>query len=433
MSRVLVVEPAPTLGRELLRVVRSAGWEADATASQASALRALGGGGFDAVLLDVSRSADLAAIDAIRARAPGVGVVAMGAEPRVERVVEALRRGAEDFLRKPFGRVALERALGAVEAARAEPLEGGFLTWDPAVLRLLAELRRAASTEATIRIVGESGTGKELLARRVHRLSRRRSGPCVLVNCGGLHESLAESELFGHAQGAFTGAVEPRTGQIATADGGTLVLDEVGDLAPGLQPKLLRVLQEKEVTPLGTSVATPVDARIVVTTQRDLVAEVAAGRFREDLYYRLDVIHFRVPPLRERPGDVPGLARTFLERFARGTGSEPPRLGEAALDALCRLPYRGNVRELENLMRRAAVLFPGRDVDVERLLGARAGKAAAPELLPEGLRSLNLRELERAAVERSLHQARGNRTLASRALGISVRTLRNKIRLYDLA
>jgi len=431
MTRVLVVEPDAALACELLRVIRAAGFAAEAAAEPARALEALAAGGFDAVLLDVSRDAGLAALDALRGRAPDVAVIAVGADPAVERVVEAIRRGAGDFLRKPFSLAALERAIGAVESARLEARDGGpFLTEDTAVLRLLEDLRKAAGTEATIRIVGESGTGKELLARLVHRASRRRSGPQVLVNCGGLQASLAESELFGHDRGAFTGAVESRSGQIAAAHGGTLVLDEVADLAPALQPKLLRVIQEREVTPLGTTRPRPVDLRIVATTQRDLAAEVAAGRFREDLYYRLDVISFSVPPLRERRGDVPLLARAFLERFARGAGVDPPELGERALQALTELPFRGNVRELENLMRRAAVLFPGREVDVSKL---RTSGPASSRALPEGLRSLNLRRLERAAIERSLLESRGNRTLASRALGINVRTLRNKIRLYGLA
>jgi DNA-binding NtrC family response regulator len=431
MTRVLVVEPDAALTRDLLRVIRAAGFAAEAAGSLADALAALALGGFDAVLLDVSRDAGLAAVDTLRSRAPGVAVIAVGADPAVERVVEAIRRGASDFLRKPFSLASLERAIGALESARLEARAGGaFLTEDAAVLRLLEDLRKAAATEATIRIVGESGTGKELLARIVHEASRRRSGPQVLVNCGGLQASLAESELFGHDRGAFTGAVESRPGQIAAAHGGTLVLDEVADLAPELQPKLLRVIQEREVTPLGTTRPRSVDLRIVATTQRDLAAEVAAGRFREDLYYRLDVISFRVPPLRERPADVPLLARAFLERFARGAGVDPPRLDDRALEALMQLPFRGNVRELENLMRRAAVLFPGREVDVARL---RAPGSASPQPLPEGLRCLNLRSLERAAIERSLRESRGNRTLASRALGINVRTLRNKIRLYGLA
>ncbi len=429
--RVLIVEAHAALAHELLRVLRAAGFAAEAAAGLPRALETLAAGGFDAVLVDVSSDAGLTAVDAVRARAPEVAVIAVGAEPAVERVVEAMRRGAVDFLRKPFALAALERALGAVESARREPREdAALITADPAMGRLLEELRKAAATEATIRIVGESGTGKELLARLVHRASRRRGGPQVLVNCGGLQASLAESELFGHERGAFTGAVEPRSGQIAAASGGTLVLDEVADLALGLQPKLLRVIQEREVVPLGASQPRPVDLRIVATTQRDLGTEVAAGRFREDLYYRLDVISFRVPPLRERRGDVPLLARAFLERFARSVGGEPPALGERALEELAGLPYRGNVRELENLMRRAAVLFPGREVDVARL---RAPGPAAVTALPEGLRSLNLRELKRAAIERSLVESRGNRTLASRALGINVRTLRNKIRLYGLA
>jgi two-component system response regulator FlrC len=297
--------------------------------------------------------------------------------------------------------------------------------------RVLERAAAAAATEATVLITGESGTGKDLLARWIHRSSPRRSGPFVTVNCAALPEGLAESELFGHERGAFTGALDARPGQIALAGGGTLLLDEVNEAPPSLQPKLLRVLQEREVHPVGGLAPRAVDLRILATTQRELRAEVAAGRFREDLFYRLDVIVLRIPPLRERPADVPELARALLARLAAAHGAEPPRLGERALRELARQPLRGNVRELANLMRRAVVLAPGREVELERLLERRPPAAPPARGLLEG--TLNLRELERRAILRSLAESGGNRTEASRALGISVRTLRNKIRAYGLA
>jgi two-component system response regulator FlrC len=303
-----------------------------------------------------------------------------------------------------------------------------ILTTDAVLQRVLREASAAAATDTTVLIVGESGTGKDLLARHLHDHSARRLGPFVAVSCAALPESLAECELFGHERGAFTGAGEARTGQIAAAEGGTLLLDEVAAMEPWLQPKLLRVIQEREVLPVGGLRPRPVDLRIVATTQRELGPEVAAGRFREDLYYRLDVIVLRIPPLRERIGDLPLLAGAFLSRFAEAAGAEAPRLPAEALHRLAKHPFRGNVRELENLMRRAVFMFPGREIDAELLLRPASAAGAS-----RAAHTLNLKELERQAITRSLQESEGNRTRAARVLGISVRTLRNKIRLYGLA
>jgi DNA-binding NtrC family response regulator len=422
------------LRADVLAVARAAGYRTAEAASTREALQCLDEVGARGAIVEVDDPSGLRAIEALREAAPHLAIIAIGDEPGVERVVEAFRRGAQDFLRKPFDIASLERALARHlpapgEASDAEP----FLARDPAMLRLLAQLEKAAVSDATIRMVGESGTGKDRLARRIHSLSPRRRGAYVVVNCAALPSALAESELFGHARGAFTGAHRARVGQIAAADGGTLVLDEVGDLSLGLQPKLLRVLQERELTPVGSRSPLPVDLRVVATSQRELDGEVAAGRFREDLYYRLDVIRLRVPPLRERRQDIPLLAEAFLERFARAAGEEPARLGSDALAELSSRPFRGNVRELENLMRRAALLFPGRDVDLWRLErpGAQGVQGAqASRALPL---SLDLREVERSTICRALTLTGGNRTAASRALGISVRTLRNKIQRYQLA
>jgi DNA-binding NtrC family response regulator len=427
---VLVQIGSDGLRAGVLAAARAAGYRTAEATSTRESLRCLDEVGARAVIVEVDDASGLRALEAIREAAPQVAVVAIGEEPSVERVVEAFRRGAHDFLRKPFDVGSLERALARhVPPAGGTPEAEEFLASDPAMLRVLAQLENAAVTDATIRIVGESGTGKDRLARRIHRLSPRRRGGYVVVSCAALPPALAESELFGHARGAFTGAHRARVGQIAAADGGTLVLDEIGDLALELQPKLLRVLQERELTPVGSRKSIPVDLRVVATSQRELDAEVAAGRFREDLYYRLDVITLRVPPLRERRADLPLLAEAFLKRFAREAGEEPARLAPDSLARLAARPFRGNVRELENLMRRAALLFPGRVVDLSRL------ERPAPPSDPEALlasASLDLREMERSTIRRALVLTGGNRTAASRALGISVRTLRNKIRRYQL-
>jgi DNA-binding NtrC family response regulator len=428
---VLVQIRSAGLREGVLAVTRAAGYRTAEASSTREALRCLDDTVARAVILEVDDTAGLEALEAMREAAPDVAVVAIGEEPSVEHVVEAFRRGAQDFLRKPFDVGSLERALARHLPAPGEGADSEeFLARDPAMLRLLARLENAAASDATIRMVGESGTGKDRLARRIHRLSPRRRGAYVVVSCAALPPTLAESELFGHARGAFTGAHGPRIGQIAAADGGTLVLEGIGDLALELQPKLLRVLQERELTPVGARAPVPVDLRVVATSQRELDAEVAAGRFREDLYYRLDVITLRVPPLRERRQDIPLLAEAFLERFARAAGEEPARLGPDALAQIAARPFRGNVRELENLMRRAALLFPGRQVDAAHLEHP-TPHGASPLSLASA--PLDLREVERATIHRALELTGGNRTAASRALGISARTLRNKIHRYQLA
>ena len=434
MTRVLIVEPGESLRSDLASAVRRAGYQAEAVADTAAALVRIAEAPVDLVLADVPEPAVLPELSRLREATPGIPMVAMGRNPSVEVAVEAMKRGAGDFLRKPFAVSALEVALAAADrrspSARSElgaPPE--ILTEDPAMARLLREASAAAVTDATVQIVGESGTGKDLLARHLHRSSARRRGPFVAVNCAALPETLAECELFGHERGAFTGATEARPGQVLAAQGGTLLFDEVAAMEPWLQPKLLRVIQEREVLPVGGLRPRPVDVRIVATTQRELGPEVAAGRFREDLYYRLDVIVLRLPPLRARLGDLPLLAQRFLSRFAEASHCEPPMLSAEGLARLSQHPFRGNVRELENLMRRAVFMFPGREIDVDLLL--RPSRAAVSPLRPS--ETLNLKQIERQTVIRSLHESEGNRTRAARALGISVRTLRNKIRLYGLA
>ncbi|NNL66545.1 MAG: sigma-54-dependent Fis family transcriptional regulator [Myxococcales bacterium] len=430
MRRVLIVEPDARLRGELASAVCAAGWEASPFASLADAPPCIGADAPDAALLAVEHADDLAAIASLRGAAPTLPVVAMGTAPSLDVAVDAMKHGARDFLRKPFAAARLISTLGAAFPDRRDQGDDAILTADPQMEQLLRQAEAAAATEATVQIVGESGTGKDLLARLVHRRSARRAGPFVAVNCAALPESLAESELFGHEPGAFTGAREFRPGQFASADGGTLLLDEVSEMAPSLQPKLLRVLQEREVQAVGAVAPRSVDVRVVATSQRDLGAEAAAGRFREDLHYRLDVIVLHVPPLRDRAGDVPLLARHFLERFAAASGCKTPRLSAETLRVLRRHSFRGNVRELENLMRRAVVLFPGGEVEPDQLLSP--GVAAELGVVP-GVNSFNLREIERQVILRSLAETGGNRTHASELLGISVRTLRNKIKLYALA
>gem|GEM_PF-3089065 len=432
--KVLVVVADAGLRKDVARVVRVAGYVVCEAAGEPEALRAVQSEGADTALLDVGGTGDLKLLETLRRQAPELSLVALGAHPGVGLVVGAFRCGACDFLRMPFSSRELERVLVQRDRRRSPRLLP-LVAQSPRARDLLRQLENAARTDATLLLVGESGTGKDALARRAHGISSRREAPLVAVPCSGLPHA---ADLFGQVSGS---GVAP--GRIHASSGGTLLLEEVADLPLELQPQLLQVLQERAFQPVGGHRSRPVDFRVIATTCRDLAREVAAGRFREDLYYRLDVVRLQVPPLRERAEDIPLLARTFLKRHAVGRGMAPPRLLPDALDLLLRWPFHGNVRELENWMKRLCILYPGEalaadrlclpgspDVELER---SQPGIEASGGPLSQDLLSLNLRDLERAAVIRSLDAAKGNRTRASKALGISVRTLRNKIRLYELA
>ncbi|MFQ5513720.1 MAG: sigma 54-interacting transcriptional regulator [Myxococcota bacterium] len=355
----------------------------------------------------------------------------------VSAAVEALRAGASDYLAVPFE---LECLLRAVErligescvAGDPQPAAEPFVTQDPEVRATLDLLRSVASSDATILIEGESGTGKELMAQLVHRASPRRARELISLNCAALPEGLLESELFGHERGAFTGALSRVIGKFELADGTTILLDEIGELALPLQAKLLRVLQEKQVQRIGARRPVSVDFRLVATTNRELTAEVRTGRFREDLYYRLNVLPVRIKPLRERPDDIPLLVEHFTQRQSRA-GRPSPRFSEATLEALRRHDWPGNVRELQNLIERLSLVRGGREVAPSDLGLAEVGtsrmthgaSAAPPELG-------TLREMERWLIVETLKHRRGNRTQAARDLAISLRTLRNKINEYRI-
>jgi DNA-binding NtrC family response regulator len=282
-----------------------------------------------------------------------------------------------------------------------------------------------AKTEATVLITGETGTGKELLARLIHSASPRAAGPCLSVNCAALPESLIEAELFGHERGAFTGAAARRAGRFEAASGGTLVLDEVSELPLAIQPKLLRALQEREVVRVGSNQPVRVNVRIVALTNRDLAAEVRAGRFREDLYYRLNVVSLRLPPLRERRGDIPLLAHHFLDRYRLAHASAARGFSPQALNLLLAHRWPGNVRELENVVQRALILCPGPEIGPEHL-------ELEPLLAPAPAPGLTVQEMERQLILSTLERLNGNRTHTARALGLSVRTIRNRLRRYRM-
>jgi two-component system response regulator PilR (NtrC family) len=297
-------------------------------------------------------------------------------------------------------------------------------------------IEKVARSQAPVHIFGESGTGKELVAQLIHAAGARREGPFVPVNCGAIPTELMESELFGHKKGSFTGAVSDKRGLIQNAEGGTLFLDEIADLPLHMQVKLLRVIQEKTVRPVGEAKESPVDARILSATHKPLAAEVAAGRFREDLFYRVNVIEIRVPPLRERLEDVPELVESILRKLGKGMGQPAPALTAGALKALCDYPFPGNVRELENVLERAATLCAGTNIDVSDLqlrpaAGALEKPAAGTVTAGEPLGDA-LEDIERDAIVRALEQTRYNKTKAAALLGMSFRSLRYRIKKLGL-
>lgn len=401
-----------------------------------------------------------------------VPFVIMTAHGTVSVAVDAMRLGAWDFLEKPFEVDVLEITVArALEAAglrkenhrlRSELGERYRIVGGSEILKNVQRLiEEVAPTRTTVLVQGESGTGKELVARAIHDQSNRRDKPFVKVNCAALPEALFESELFGHEKGAFTGAIRSQRGKFELADGGTLLLDEITEMPLSLQAKLLRVLQEREIQKIGSEEEIPVDVRLICTTNRDLHEDVAAGNFREDLFYRLNVIPFHVPPLRDRRDDIPGLVGHFIDRYNRENGFAVDSLSQAAMDRLLAHDWPGNIRELENTVQRAVVLTKRGLVPPENLgpvetpalsrrihsADATAASFVAPAKEAEHpvLRSplppvavggsspyvgQTLDQIERLAIEATLSECAGNRTRAAERLGISIRTLRNKLREY---
>ena len=441
-ARVLVVDDDPGVRYTLREILASEEIEVEEAADGLEALRCYEARPVPLVIADLRmpRMDGMELLRRLLARAPAPRVVLVTAHGSERQAVDAMKAGAWDYFRKPFENdellAVVRRALEAVRlAAENERLVGelalaGSMVFASEPMRRLAQLvARVAPRDVTVLVVGESGTGKERVAEAIWRASRRAGRPFVRFNCAALAPELAEAELFGHARGAFTGAVRARAGLFGEADGGTLLLDEVGELAPGAQAKLLRVLQEGEIRPVGEDRARTVDVRVVAATHRDLKELAARGQFREDLYYRLNVVTLRVPTLRERPEDVPVLARHFLDRFAERFGVEKVAPSEALLTRLAGHPWPGNVRELEHALESLVALSPEGELDLALLPGLGQVAAAPPPL------SLKQRveAYERGLVVEALRAARGSRTEAARALGISRVTLHDKLKKYGLA
>jgi DNA-binding NtrC family response regulator len=449
--KILVVDDERGILDTLEILFRSEGFDVAVADSGLSAMEALGREKPDLVLSDIKMPGfgGLEVLNKAKELDEELPVILMTAQASLQSAVRAVNEGAYHYIQKPFSneellticrRAAETRQLKVEnrrlkkEIRRRERSAGNRpVGTSPPFTEALALAETVAPTDSTVLLSGESGTGKEVVARYIHRLSERAEKPFFSINCGALPESLLESELFGHLKGSFTGAVRDKDGLLVAASGGTLFLDEIADMSAATQVKLLRAIQEREVIPVGSTEAKPVDVRIIAASNRDLEEEIRRGSFRSDLYYRLNVIQLRLPPLRDRREDVELLARHFLERLAEREGGEPRTLAPETLEALRSYDWPGNVRELENALERAAVVAPGRTLEAAHLpervlLGPEArlvGDAPPPNPTME--------TIERAYIQWVLQAEGGNKTRAAEVLGIDPSTLYRKLNRYGLS
>ncbi len=447
--RILVVDDEESHRIMLRAVLKDEGYEVVEAADGSEAVRAVEQEPFDLVLLDVRMKTmdGIEALNEIRKISPLIPVLIMTAYASVKTAVEALKAGAFDYLTKPLDieelKILIEKALELYHLREEnltlkERLGDRFdfskiIGKSRKMRELFDTLSLVAPTDATILILGESGTGKELVANGIHHNSFRKSQPFIKVSCSALPETLLESELFGHGRGAFTGAIARREGRFQLAHRGTIFLDEVGEMSPTTQMKLLRVLQEKEFEPLGSIQTLKVDVRVIAATNKDLDQEVKKGGFREDLFYRLNVIPIHLPPLRERKEDIPDLANHFLSQYREKNKKEIKEFSPKALDLLIRYEWPGNIRELENCIERAVIVARGEliaPVDLPpSIQNLPAGKGDSEILFPAGI---SLQEAEKALILKTLEDAGGNRSRAAEILGINRRTLQMKLKEYEM-
>ena len=454
MKNVLVVDDELEMRIALGETLTRANYSVVTADNGEEALRLLEDGAFDILVSDV-RMPKLTGMELLREvkkRSPRTAVIMITAYGAIENAVEAMKEGAFDYILKPFSAEAIETAVWRASAKAAsgasppqeetESVEASsppageksraLVTEDPEMLRILDLARNVAFSKASVLIQGESGTGKENLARFIHEHSPRKNKPFVAINCAALPEGLLESELFGHEKGAFTGAMQKKIGKFELAQGGTILLDEITEMELSLQAKLLRVLQEYEIDRVGGRESIPIDVRIIATTNRRVQEYIREKKFREDLYYRLNVIPIEIPPLRKRKSDILPLAEFFLKRFAR-RDRPLPSISQDAAERLSRHPWRGNVRELENAMERACLLCRDDKIDPQHLIleaEISPEKPSPPPGVPSVEVGMSVREMEKKLIFETLERVGGSRTKAAEILGISIRTLRNKLQEY---
>jgi two-component system, NtrC family, response regulator PilR len=454
--KLLLVEDEPGLRQMLEILFRREGYFVVSAPGCKAALDAIISSPqpFPVIVTDLSMpdGSGLDVLASAKGRSPSTEVILVTAHSTMENALSAMRAGAYDFVAKPFDAQELAALVGKAIEKQAIVVENQrlkahlsrissseVLGKSQAMRNVLELATRIAAAKTTVLITGESGTGKERVARAIHERSERASGPFLVVNCGALPEALMESELFGHEKGAFTGAANKNLGLFRQAEGGTVLLDEVGELPLNLQVKLLRVLQERRVRPVGAAQEVPVDVRVLAATNRDVEADVASGKFRQDLYYRLNVIRLRLPPLRERPEDVPLLAERFIQRFAAEMGKDVVGFTPEGLRSLTAYGFPGNVRELENVIERAVALSASRVIGLGDLPESISGHAASPAQalleLPSGGLNLDdvLNEAERRLLLAALERSGGVRKRAAELLGITFRSLRYRLKKQGLS
>jgi len=437
MSHVLVVDDEASMCRALDANFRRRGWQVTTASGVADALAKFRSAPCGLVVTDMRMSDGdgLDVLQGVRHVSPHTAVIFLTAYGSVPEAVTAMREGACDYLMKPVSFEQLEetaqRILGRTSGDVETEEPDFFVGESPAFRDLVAKARHVAQTDADILIEAESGTGKELLARLIHRASPRAEKPFVAVNCSAFPENLLESELFGHVRGAFTGAMAAKPGKFQVADGGTLLLDEIGEMPLSLQPKLLRVLQEREVDRLGDTRPVPIDVRVIATTNRTLSSQIDAGAFRSDLFYRLNVIPLSIPPLRERRGDILNLAEHFLRKLEPPSKRGQMRISPELALALREHDWPGNVRELANFIRRGVALTHGATLNMDLFGSVTRTQASPPSDRPKP--GTTLEDMERQLLEATLEATNGNRTRTAEMMGVSLRTVRNKIREYGLA
>jgi DNA-binding NtrC family response regulator len=443
-ARILVVEDEDKLRRVLELQLRSAGFEVDLAGSAEEALKQADRADLIVTDLRLPGMSGLDLLAAIRRQNTRTPIITMTAFGTVETAVEAMKMGAFDFLMKPFSldhlttvvKKALDvRALQDENRQLKEELGRRYefdniIGRSPAMQEIFATIARVAPTRATVLLAGESGVGKDLIARAIHFHSPRCERPFVKINCSALPENLMESELFGYEKGAFTGANTTKPGKFEQADTGTVFLDEIGDVPPSVQVKLLRILQEREFERLGSNKTRHIDVRVIAATNADLRAALEQGTFREDLYYRLNVVPLNIPPLRERKEDIPFLAEEFVKRLAPANGSAVQSITDAAIQRLMGYHWPGNVRELENVIERSLVLCSGTVLDADDIRLDTSPRARRPEQsgsysLPEGM---TLDEFEQAIIRDALERAQGNKSQAARILGLTRNALRYRLK-----